>query len=87
MHHLIARLPDDEIDSVCNKAAQIYSELEAERASMGYHVFGNASPPFTDQDISQFGSMCENWPVARPTCTRAILSDGPVNFPVLCLDR
>ncbi len=82
MHHLIQNLPAEDIGSICNKATRIYRQMAAKRASMGYQPFDNSTPPFTDQDISNFGSMCDNWPVGRPICTRAILSDGPVNFPV-----
>ena len=73
----LTRLNDEQLESACAFAREIYTALERDRASMGLRDFDNTPPPTTIVDMSRSGEMCRRWPVGRPSCKerRALLGD------------
>lgn len=63
------------IAQACEKAADLYDQLQSAREAAGYGPFDNSPPPilFGPSDDPDIGSHCTNWPVPKPHCQQAEL--------------
>jgi len=62
-------------EKACKIASDIYDQLTDERASRGLPLFDNRVPTKSVVDLSRLGNVCPEWPVARTSCSPAVLSE------------
>lgn len=73
-YHYGFRWTSDDHAQACEKATDLYNQLQSAREAAGYGSFDNSPPPvILGGAIPEVGSGCTNWPVPKPQCQKAEL--------------
>lgn len=63
-------LSDEQIDTACSVANQLYEKLESKRLELGYREYSNDAPRLSHSDLGAASDLCDSWPTAKFECVQ-----------------